>query len=265
MVEGHRITKEVIVGAVVKELSALDHVLAVWEGGAAAFGRVDRWSDIDLYVLVRDGMQDEAFVAVEKGLERISGIKVKYGIPDTGWPGVFQAFYKVKGASDYLILDLAVVTPGSSEKFLDVEVHGEPVFHLLRSDDIVPTHIDPTAFADRIRVRIARLRARDKVFSVVVQKEINRGNLIEALDLYRVVVLEPLIEVLRMQHSPYHYDFKTRYIYHELPKDVNSRLEDLYIIRDLRDLQDKYRLALGWYREVLKDLDGVDFESRFSR
>lgn len=256
------VTKDALVEAIMKQLRACDYVLAVYEGGAASFGRVDRWSDIDLYVLVEDGKEKEAFSAVEKGIASLSSIRVKYDIPETGWPGVFQAFYKVEGASDYLILDLAVVTSSSSEKFLDVEVHGEPIFHFRRSDDILPTQVDQAAFTQKLRKRVERLKARDEVFGIVVQKEINRGNLIEALDLYRAVVLEPLVEVLRMRHNPYHHDFRMRYIYHELPKDVTSRLEDLYIVRDLRDLQDKYRRALRWYREVLEDLGTTNPETK---
>jgi len=256
------ITKEVLVETIVKELMSCDFVHAVWEGGAAAFGRVDKWSDIDMYVLVDDGRERDAFSAVEKGISATSGIKVKYDIPQTGWPGVFQAFYKVEGAGDYMILDLAVVTPNSPEKFLDVEVHGEPLFYFRRSDSVQPTHVDRAAISERLRKRVERLKARDEVFSKVVQKEINRGNLIEALDLYRVVVLEPLVEVLRMHHNPYHHDFKTRYVYHELPKEVTARLEDLYIVLDLRDLQETYRRALKWYREVLKDLEATGFEGR---
>lgn len=258
------ITREILIDAMVGEIRTLDFVLAAWEGGAAAFGRVDKWSDIDLYVLVEDGRENDAFSAVERGIGAVSRVKVRYDVPQTGWPGVFQAFYKIEGASEYLTLDLAVVTPSSAEKFLDVEIHGEAVFLFKRSNDLHATCLDRNSFSERLRKRVERMRARDEIFSIVVQKEINRGNLIEALDMYRAVVLEPLVEALRMLHNPYHHDFRTRYIYRELPKEITSRLEDFYVVRDLRDLQDKYRRALKWYREVLKELEAVDFAQTLS-
>jgi len=258
------VRKDELMDAIVEELKSLDSVHAVWEGGAAAFGRLDKWSDIDLYVLVEDNKEDDAFSAVERGIGRVSGVKVKYDIPQGGWPGVSQAYYKIEAASDYLILDLAVVTPSSPEKFLDVEVHGEAVFHFKRSEEIRATHLDRHSFSEKLRKRVERMRARDEVFSIMVQKEINRGNLIEALDMYRVVVLDSLVESLRMLHNPYHYDFRTRYVHYELPKEVVARLEDLYIVRDLRDLQDKYRRALKWYREVLKDIEASDFDRKLA-
>lgn len=261
---GPAVRKDDLIDALVEELRSLDSVHAVWEGGAAAFGRLDKWSDIDLYVLVDDKKEDDAFSAVERGIGRVSSVRVKYDIPQGGWPGVFQAYYKIEGASDYLILDLAVVTPSSPEKFLDVEVHGEAVFRFKRSEETRVTHSDRKSFSEKLRKRVERLRARDEVFSIMVQKEINRGNLIEALDMYRVVVLESLVESLRMLHKPYHHDFRTRYVHHELPKEVVDRLEDLYIVRDLRDLQDKYRRALKWYREILKNLEAFDFDRKLA-
>jgi len=265
MANSPAVSRDDLIGAVVETLSALESVRAVWEGGAVAFGRADKWSDIDLYVLVDEGKEAEAFSAVERGIGLVSRVKVRYDIPQTGWPGVFQAFYKVDGASDYLLLDLAVVNSASSEKFLDLEVHGEPVFFYRRSDDIRPTHVDRGSFAERLRTRVERLRVRSEVFGVMVQKEINRGNLIEALDLYRAVVLEPLVEALRMFHNPYHHDFRVRYIYHELPREVTGRLEDLYTVRDLRDLQDKHRRALKWHRDILKELETMDFDKQLER
>ena len=53
----------------------LDYVHAFWEGGAAAFGRADEWSDIDAYLLVNDSKVADAFLAVEKALESVSPIK----------------------------------------------------------------------------------------------------------------------------------------------------------------------------------------------
>jgi len=264
MVKGPAVRKDDLMDAIVDELKSTDSVHAVWEGGAAAFGRVDKWSDIDLYVLVDDDNEDDAFSAVERGIGRVSGVKLKYAVPQSGWPGVFQAFYKIEAASDYLVLDLAVVTISSAEKFLDVEVHGEAVFLFKRSEETQATHLDRHSFSEKLRKRVERLRTRDEIFSIMVQKEINRGNLIEALDMYRVVVLESLVESLRMLHNPYHHDFRTRYIHYELPKEIVARLEDLYIVRDLRDLQDKYRRALRWYREILKDLEAFDFDRKLA-
>jgi len=48
------VTREDIIKTLASSLSPLDYVHAFWEGGAPAFGRLDEWSDLDLYVVVDD-------------------------------------------------------------------------------------------------------------------------------------------------------------------------------------------------------------------
>ena len=38
-------------------LEPLPGALALWQGGSAAFGRADAWSDLDLYVLAEEGVR----------------------------------------------------------------------------------------------------------------------------------------------------------------------------------------------------------------
>src|SRR5690348_9403071 len=70
--------RQQIIEAMITALKPLEYVHAFWEGGAAAFGRVDEWSDIDAYLLVDDAKIADAFLAVEKALESVSPIRQKY-------------------------------------------------------------------------------------------------------------------------------------------------------------------------------------------
>ena len=47
-----------------------------------------------------------------------------------------------------------------------------------------------------------------ELFGPFVPKEIHRRNWLEALEFYRGLVLQALVEVLRMQYGPLHYDFR---------------------------------------------------------
>jgi len=95
------------------------------------------------------------------------------------------------------------------------------------------------------------------MFNIFVQKEINRGNHIEAVALYHALTLSALVEALRAKHSPLHYDFKTRYIQFELPSRTTDKLKHLYFVRDEEDLQEKYRKATEWFREVISEIDQI--------
>jgi len=114
-----RLTRDVIIRTLVEALEPIDYLHAFWKGGAAAFSRIDEWSDIDIYLVVDDGKVDETFLAVESALRSLSLIKLKYEITQTSWPGVSQAFYKLEGANEYLIIDLAILTLSASDKFLE--------------------------------------------------------------------------------------------------------------------------------------------------
>ncbi|MCJ7431593.1 hypothetical protein MUO83_10340 [Candidatus Bathyarchaeota archaeon] len=98
------------------------------------------------------------------------------------------------------------------------------------------------------------------MFNNFVQKEINRGNSLEALDLYYGLTLATLVEALRIKHKPIHYDFKMRYVHYELPPDTIKKLERLYFVKDPKDLQEKYHEATKWFRETISNIDRRETE-----
>jgi len=60
-------SRDSIVRLLTEALRPLPYVHAFWEAGAAAFNRVDEWSDIDLYIVVDDAEAvSETFLVVEK-------------------------------------------------------------------------------------------------------------------------------------------------------------------------------------------------------
>ena len=101
------ISRDEVLKALVNSLEPLNYVHAFWEGGAAAYDRIDEWSDMDIYIVVDDEKVDDTFLAVENALESLSPIEQKYDVPQTGWEGVYQAFYRLEGASKHLIIDLS--------------------------------------------------------------------------------------------------------------------------------------------------------------
>lgn len=60
--------RERILGPLVATLRPLPFVEACAEGGAAAWARIDQWSDIDLNVFIEDGKFDDTFLVVEETL-----------------------------------------------------------------------------------------------------------------------------------------------------------------------------------------------------
>jgi tetratricopeptide (TPR) repeat protein len=255
-----RLTRDVIIQTLVDALKPLDYVHAFYEGGAVAFNRVDEWSDIDLYLVVDDEKVNEAFLAVEKALRSLSSIKQKLDVPQTGWPRVFQAFYRLEDVSEYLIIDFVVLKLSSPDTFLEPEIHGNVAFYFNKSGKIKPPQFDRGALVKKVHERLGRLQARFDMFNNFVQKEINRGHLLEAIDLYHGLTLAALVKALRIKHNPVHYNFKMEYIHYELPSEMIKKLEHLYFVKNARDLQGKYREAIKWFNKTMTEIDQKEME-----
>jgi hypothetical protein len=254
--------REEIVSTLVKTLEPVDYVYAMWEGGAIGFGRLDAWSDIDLYVDAQDERIQEVFPVVERTLESLSPIELKYEVPTTALQGYAQAFYRLKGTSKFLLIDLAVIKHSSQDKFLESEIHGKAYFYFNKNDAVKCPPLDRQKLLGALKSRPERIQKRFDTFECFIQKEMNRKNWIEALDLYRALVLDSLVEVLRIKHKPVHHDFKTRYIHCDLPQDIVNRLKELYFVRDEKDLEHKYHLAERWFCEAVKEIDLEEIERR---
>jgi hypothetical protein len=246
--------RDEIVGSLAVALESSEHIIAFWEGGAPSYGRLDEWSDIDLYVVVEDDWVEEVFKITERSIRLLSPIKQKYAVQHPKESGIFQAFYRLVQASEYLMIDLAVLKMSAPDKYLEPEIHGPALFHFNKENQVRIPRLDRREHAKKVRAASKRLKERFELFNCFVQKEINRGNALEAADLYHRVVYGSLVDALRIKHSPMHHDFRTRYIHYELPRKVTARLQNLYFVGDVRDLQRKYDEASEWFREVAKTI-----------
>ena len=249
--KARRIPRDGIVKALEAAVKPLPYVRSFWEGGAVSFDREDRFSDIDAYLYVDEGKEAETFEVVEKALLKLSPISLRY-VPKEGHPGVTQAFYRLERADEYHLLDLAVMTPRSPELFLEPEIHGRAVFHFNKKGGVKVPHLDEKAFSRQLRETFERCRARFLMFNNFVEKEIARGNLLEAMDYYYGITLSILVVLLRMKHDPHHHNFRMRYVHYELPPATLRRLERLYLVKDVGDLKAKYRDASRWVWELLE-------------
>lgn len=259
MPDDAKVTHDAIVHALATELEPLPFVDAMWEGGAAAFDRLDEWSDVDLYVVAADDRVPDTFRAVEAALTGLSPIRQKY---EPVWPpesGIAQAFYRLDRASEFLLVDLAVLKRSAPDKYLEPELHGRARFAFNKGGTVQVPHLDTDGFVRKLLDRRDRLALRMTLFGPFVTKELHRRNALGSLEAYQRIVLDSLLQVLRMRYSPAHYGFGVRYVPYELPPDVVRRLEDLSFVRSLEDLPEKSRRALEWFQESvgLVTEDGV--------
>ncbi len=258
----HRLDRIALIDAVVAAVRDRADVVAAWEGGSAAWGRADAWSDADLQLLAADddpATTQAIFAAVEAMLAAEGGITRRYAVPEPAWHGHSQRFYHLAAAGAFVMLDLVVVRPGVPERFLAPQQHGRARVLFDRGAPGAPHTAPPPFDAAAHRARLQRAlddhRARFDLFQPLVVKEVARGRFLDALGFYHGLTLRPLVAVLGIRHRPLRFDFGLRYLHLDLPPADAERLGDLHAVRDLPDLAAKHPAAAAWFHAVATDLD----------
>lgn len=261
MKKDQQIDRAILLETLTRTLEAQPYIYAAWEAGSTAFGRADQWSDIDLMVDVADDHVEEVFKTVEQALIALSPINLIYEIPQPAWHGHAQKFYRLERASEFLLIDLAVMKHSSTNKFLEVELHGNPRVLFDRAGVVDPPALDHIALSTTLKARLDTLATTFDMFRILAQKEILRGNAVDALVFYQSYTLRPLVELLRIKYTPERYQFSLRYANLDLPEAIFARIERLAFVSDLADLDKKHQEAVEWFFEVLEQIqrDGISF------
>jgi len=238
-----------ISSAVTEALRPLPAVFAGWEGGSAAFGAVDAYSDIDLEFLVADDASFELlYASAERAIETVSPITASH-TPLKG------RYYKLKDGGDFLLVDLIFFRVGDSDHHLEVERHGDKMPLFDKGDWLRRRPLDERALALKRDERYRELQTWFPMSQVFVRKAILRGQHVEAVNAFWACTLKPLAELLRMRHCPARWDFGVRYLDRDLPPAVYGQIRDLVFIRDLGDLKTKLARAIAWGAELLQELE----------
>ncbi len=244
-----------IIKVFAETLQSSSAVLACWEAGSAAFDRHDQWSDIDLYLVVKDDQVETVMNKIEEIVANLGGYDLKFRLPEPTWHGNSQVFYRFKNASPFLFLDAALIKESSPEKFLQFVIHGRPIVYFDKHGIVKDEPIDVDAFIDRLRKRMESLKTTFELFQVLTLKELNRQKEIIALPFYISMTLRPLVEALRIKHAPLHYNFFTAYIDHDLPPDVYQRLQKFFFVADGLELLRRHTEANIWFHETIASID----------
>jgi len=254
----YSIKREEILSAVTSALESSEDVTAVWEGGAAAFDRVDEWSDLDIMIAVKSGTKDAAIALVDDALGRLAPITVRYRLPEPAWHGHSQVFYVLEGASPYEFVDTCFMDDDTERKFLEPETHGTALVHFDRAGFVEQSPADPAETRERLGKRVAALKQTTVLGRTGTLKELARGNDLEALAYYNGSMLRPLVELLRIRHCPGRHQFHTRYIQYDLPEDLVARLRPLFFVRDADEIRAGHAEASAWTDKLLREL-GEEF------
>lgn len=237
--------------AVTQALRPLPTVFAGWEGGSAAFGAVDAYSDIDLgYIVADDAAFGDLYAIAERAIEAVSPITASH-TPLKG------RYYKLNDGGDFFLVDLIFFRAGEPDHHLDIERHGEKLPLFDKGNWLRAKPLDEGALAVQRDRRYRELQTWFPMSQVFVRKAILRGQHVEAINAFWACTLKPLADLLRMRYCPLRWDFGMRYLDRDLPPSVYDQLRDLALVSDLIDLEVKLARATVWGAELLRELESL--------
>jgi len=139
-------------------------------GGSAAFGALDRYSDIDLTFLVDDEVPfEQLYAPLENALNAVSPITVSQ-------PVTLGRYYKVKDGGEFLFIDIVFLRAGEPDHYLDVERHGHVIPLFDKGDWLRPRPLDEKALGARRDKRFRELQNWFPASQSFVRKVILRGS-----------------------------------------------------------------------------------------
>jgi len=227
--------RRTVIEAVIAHLLPVTAVRACFEGGSAATGRLDDFSDIDLVIVAPLSSADAAFDAVESALSPHSIAHV-WRVDPQPFPQTAQRFYFLADAPRFFAVDCVVTSEAGVEAFLERERHGDPLVYFDRTSRIRARAVDRPALAERRAKRWRQLQGSVPIFAMLVDKELARGRPLEALGFYQGL-LRALLEVLGIEHRPDRFDFNWRYVETQLPEDARSLLARYAFVADEQALR----------------------------
>ena len=241
--------RERISRAVTEALRPFPAVFAGWEGGSAAFGAVDAYSDIDLeYLVADDASFERLYASAESAIEAVSPITARH-TPLKG------RYYKLRDGGDFFLVDLIFFRIGDPDSHREVERHGDKVALFDKGDFLRRRPLDEQALALKRDERYRELQTWFPMSQVFVRKAILRGQHVEAVNAFWVCTLKPLAELVRMRYCPVRWDFGVRYLERDLPPAVYEQVRDLAFVRDTGDLEAKLAMATEWGAALLRELE----------
>ncbi|HLO03576.1 MAG TPA: nucleotidyltransferase domain-containing protein [Symbiobacteriaceae bacterium] len=291
------LTRDQILAQLLQALQDQPDLLALWEAGSTATGRKDQYSDIDLMLLVKDGTAEALGALVEAALQALAPIDLKLEVPRPSWHGHWQTFWHLEGCPLDLQVDCCIMEESKGNRFLEPELHGTPLVYVDRgaiseesaslapqenapwrgaiseeSSRVAPQEntprrggytqvgpTDPAPIAAAIAKRLAFHRDRVALFRGFVAKELRRQGLTDAVSFYQGVLIQPIIELLRMAHDPWRYNFGARYLRHYLPEARLRQIERLSFVGSPEELGVKAVEAYELFQELVAELASTDW------
>ncbi len=208
---------------------------AMWIAGSIAEGYADEYSDVDAWVDIAPGKDREIFDLIERFLESKGELDVKLG--KSLEPPFTHRVYHLAGTNPYHFIEFTLHT--HSDQYDPTE--GSRTLKVLFDKDGTTAVRSPSNEKSNQEVleRMQALIDKINVGYISVEKEILRGQFMDAMHNYEFWLIAPVIELARIKHSPRKTSYGLKHGSRDLPKETQDEIQSLYIIKSLEDFRNK--------------------------
>jgi len=250
-------TPEQVTSELKSFLSGRDEVIAAWEGGSAATGYKDVYSDLDLSIVCRDDSIEAVISQLDGFLGERYGILKRLRMPEPAWHGFSQIFYLLSDTPEFYYLDLAFIRRSVHDRFTARDRHGEAVVWFEKEPIVDTAPTPPEQVLEKARKFYATALEQGFVLEIEVGKALARDRVSEAFPFYYQYIVRNLGVMLNLRHRPQKVDFGLRYAYRDYPPEDAALVERLLLVKSSDDLRSKFLEARERYSQLAEELRGT--------
>jgi hypothetical protein len=246
-------TREQIIATLKTELEKNPAVYALWLEGADSTDSKDEYSDIDLVADAKDGEEESVISAIRGILSRLGTLDFDYRGPN---PNDFlrHMVFHIAGTPEQLTVDVDIQSHSRDFSFIEGDAHEKPFVLFDKSGVLKFKKVDPGTTKNDIEERLCRIKA-EFYLRTKVRKYVERNKFLEAVQSYHRYVLQPIVELLRIKHTPTIADYYLVHISDHLPQTVVSSLEDLYRVTSCKEIAKRLPKAERLFEDALKEIE----------
>ncbi len=250
------INREMIIHAIKDRFISMEQVYAYWLEGADGLNAVDEYSDIDIWLDVEDGFEDQVFTIAEEELSKLGKLDFKFSV-NHKHPKIHQNYYHIEGCSEYLIIDFCIQSHSRDKnevRFIEGDILEFPKVIFDKAKVITILEKDEDIDIDLIQNSIKEIKSKYMQHSRVI-KYVERNNYPEAFIYYLKYVADPLVELMRLKYTPKYHYLHMIHISNHIPKDPVKLLEGFYQIASLEDIRSNTIRAKEICHKLIEEIE----------
>ncbi|MEF3306773.1 hypothetical protein [Paenibacillus sp. GYB003] len=247
------ITRETILKEIVSGLGGEEYILAIWLEGADGTNSLDEYSDIDLVCCAKEGCVDEAIARLDECMSVLGRVDIAYEQPGRPSNNRYKV-YRLEDTPDCPFIDATVQSESVPVPFIAEDKTVVPVVLLDKAAIVKYRTMDRASLRSQLHARLLQAQGLYSQRSRAV-KYTKRGLFLESLIYYQKYVLNPLVDVLRIIHTPLQADCFLVHASRDFPAEVVTALEHLYGVKTVQDIAERMDSADELFHKAMAEAD----------